>query len=80
MLEFSAGKPAFDVTMLALHVQKRLAHKGKWLEDLRPYLADPLQSSPDIDWADFNAAGLKPDLGLFQAVVVAHVSGAGIFQ
>ena len=59
MLEFSAGKPAFDVTMLALHVQKRLAHKGKWLEDLRPYLADPLQSSPDIDWADFNAAGLN---------------------
>ncbi|AMJ62561.1 ABC transporter substrate-binding protein [Bosea sp. PAMC 26642] len=53
MIEFSAGKPAFDVTMLALHVQKRLSAKGKWMEDLRPYMADASLTSPDFDYADF---------------------------
>jgi multiple sugar transport system substrate-binding protein len=57
MIEFTSGKPTFDVCMLALHVQKRLSYKGKWLEDLRPYIADANQTSPDFDWADFNEAG-----------------------
>jgi multiple sugar transport system substrate-binding protein len=53
MIEFSSGRPTFDVTMLALHVQKRLAQKGKWLIDLRPLLADKSLTSPDFDYADF---------------------------
>ena len=58
MIEFSSGRPSFDVTMLALHVQKRLAAKGKWLEDLRPYLADASLTSPDFDYADFAAGAV----------------------
>ncbi|CAN7461916.1 sugar ABC transporter substrate-binding protein [Bosea sp. LjRoot9] len=58
MIEFSSGKPAFDVTMLALHVQKRLSAKGKWMEDLRPYLADASLTSPDFDYADFAAGAV----------------------
>ena len=49
MIEFSSGRPTFDVTMLALHVQKRLSYKGKWVEDLRPYIADANITSPDFD-------------------------------
>jgi ABC-type glycerol-3-phosphate transport system substrate-binding protein len=46
MIEFSSGRPTFDVCMLALHVQKRLAAKGKWMDDLRPYMADASLTSP----------------------------------
>lgn len=53
MIEFTSGKPTFDVTMLALHVQKRLSFKGKWLTDLRPFLADASLTSPDFDYKDF---------------------------
>ncbi len=58
MIEFSSGKPTFDVTMLALHVQKRLAAKGKWLIDLRPLIADGSLTSPDFDFADFAAGAV----------------------
>jgi multiple sugar transport system substrate-binding protein len=58
MIEFSSGRPTFDVVMLALHVQKRLAYKGKWVEDLRPYIADAGITSPDFDLADFGKAGM----------------------
>ena len=37
--------------MLALHVQKRLFGKDKWLADLRPLLADPTMTAPDFDFA-----------------------------
>lgn len=53
MIEFTSGKPTFDVTMLALHVQKRLSFKGKWLLDLRPLLSDASLTSPDFDYKDF---------------------------
>jgi multiple sugar transport system substrate-binding protein len=59
MIEFTSGRPSFDVTMLALHVQKRLAAKGKWMEDLRPYLADASITSPDFDFADFAAGAVN---------------------
>ncbi|MBV8652172.1 MAG: extracellular solute-binding protein, partial [Alphaproteobacteria bacterium] len=52
-IEFSSGSTSFDVVMLPLHVQKRLFGKNKWLEDVRPYLADPKLTSPDYDFADF---------------------------
>ncbi len=58
MIEFSSGRPTFDVTMLALHVQKRLSYKGKWTEDLRPYISNPDLTSPDFDFADFSKGAL----------------------
>lgn len=59
VIEFTSGNTSFDVLMLALHVQKRLVAKGKWLVDLRPLLADPTMTAPDYDFADFSQAGLR---------------------
>ncbi|MGH6815352.1 MAG: ABC transporter substrate-binding protein [Hyphomicrobiaceae bacterium] len=56
-IEFSSGKPTFDVVALSLHVNKRQAAKGKWLADLRPFLADKSLTSPDYDFDDVGAAG-----------------------
>jgi multiple sugar transport system substrate-binding protein len=58
MIEFTSGAPSFDVAHLSMHVQKRLSEKGKWMEDLRPLLADAGMTSPDFDFADFGKAGL----------------------
>ncbi|RDJ26689.1 sugar ABC transporter substrate-binding protein [Bosea caraganae] len=55
MIEFASGKPSFDVSNISLHVQKRLLFKGKWMEDLRPYIADASLTAPDFDFADFGA-------------------------
>ncbi len=52
-IEFSSGSTSFDVVMIPLHVQKRLFGKNKWLEDVRPYLADAKLTAPDYDFADF---------------------------
>jgi multiple sugar transport system substrate-binding protein len=54
MIEFAAGRPSFDVVTVAPHVQKRLLGKTKWLQDLRPMLADPALTSPDFDFGDFS--------------------------
>ncbi len=59
MIEFSSGRPTFDVTMLALHVQKRLSQKGKWTDDLRPLLNDPSMTNPEFDFSDYGAAGMN---------------------
>lgn len=59
VIEFTSGSTSFDVLMLALHVQKRLVAKGKWLTDLRPMLADPTMTFPDYDFTDFSSAGLR---------------------
>src|SRR5258707_1589375 len=53
LIEFTSGKTTFDVVMIALHVQKKLAAKGNWMEDLRPYLKDAALTAPDYDWDDF---------------------------
>jgi len=58
LIEFTSGKTTFDVVMLALHVQKKLAAKGNWLEDLRPYLKDASLTAPEFDWADFAQSGI----------------------
>jgi len=58
MIEFASGKPSFDVSNISLHVQKRLLGKGKWMEDLRPYIADASLTSPDFDFADFGAGAV----------------------
>jgi multiple sugar transport system substrate-binding protein len=59
MIEFSSGRPSFDVAHLSMHVQKRLSEKGKWLEDLRPFIADPAMTNPEFDFSDFGKAGLN---------------------
>ena len=58
-MELSTGRPSFDVVSISLHVQKRLIEKGKWMEDLRPYLRDAGKTNPDFDFADFSAGALR---------------------
>lgn len=55
VIEFASGKPSFDVSGISLHVQKRMAAKGKWFEDLRPYIADASLTAPDFNFEDFGA-------------------------
>jgi len=58
VIEFNSGKTSFDVIQLSYHVQKRQFAKAKWLEDLRPMLADAKLTSPDLDMKDFSAGGM----------------------
>ena len=58
-IEFSSGRPSFDVVTIALHVQKRLAARGNWLSDLRPMLADPNLTAPDYDWNGLSEGGRR---------------------
>jgi multiple sugar transport system substrate-binding protein len=58
VIEFTSGSTSFDALMLALHVQKRLVGKAKWLVDVKSMLADPQITFPDYDFADFSKAGL----------------------
>jgi multiple sugar transport system substrate-binding protein len=58
-IEFASGRPSFDVVTISLHVQKRLAARGKWLSDLRPMLADPTLTAPDYDWDGISAGGKR---------------------
>ncbi len=48
VIEFTSGATSFDALMLALHVQKRLVAKGRWLVDLRKWLDDPAMTAPDL--------------------------------
>jgi multiple sugar transport system substrate-binding protein len=57
VIQFSSGHPAVDVTLLSLHVEKRIFGGAKWLEDLRPYLADKTMTAPGFDFDDFSAGG-----------------------
>jgi multiple sugar transport system substrate-binding protein len=58
VIEFTSGATTFDVTDVSWHVQKRLFGKGKWLEDLRPYLDDASMTPKDYDFDDFSKAGV----------------------
>ena len=58
VIEFNSGNPSFDVIAISYHVQKRLFGKGKWLEDLRPLIADKSLTEPDFDFADFSKGGM----------------------
>lgn len=58
-MELSTGRPSFDAVTISLHVQKKLVEKGKWMEDLRPFIKDAGKTSPDFDFADFSPAALK---------------------
>ena len=62
-LELSAGRPSFDVVNIALHVQKKLVEKGKWLTDLKPFINDPKMTAADYNFADFGPAGVRAGTG-----------------
>ena len=62
-MEMATGHPSFDVVNVAMHVQKLLVERGKWMEDLRPYLANPALTAADFDFADFGPAGIKVATG-----------------
>src|SRR4051794_2485899 len=62
-MEMSSGHPSFDVVNVAMHVQKRLIEKGRWMEDLRPLIADKSLTSPDLDMADFSDATIRVATG-----------------
>ena len=62
-MEMSSGHPSFDVVNVAMHVQKRLIEKGRWMEDLRPLIADKGLTHPDLDMNDFSAATIRAATG-----------------
>jgi multiple sugar transport system substrate-binding protein len=59
VMELASGRPSFDVTHFSLHVSKRVVGVGHWLEDMRPYIANPKLTSPDYDFADMSAGALR---------------------
>jgi multiple sugar transport system substrate-binding protein len=62
-IEMASGRPSFDVVNVAMHVQKRLIEKGKWMEDLRPMIANPSLTAAGLDMADFSAATIHAATG-----------------
>ena len=62
-MELASGRPSFDVVNVAMHVQKRLIEKGRWMEDLRPLIANPAVTAPDLDMADFSPATIQAATG-----------------
>ena len=67
-LELSSGRPSFDVVAVALHVQKRLVERGKWMEDLRPWIANAAVTNPDFDFKDFASSALRFGTGADGAI------------
>jgi len=59
VIEFNSGKPSFDVIAISYHVQKRLFGKNRWMEDVRPLVADKSVTDPGLDFADFAKGGLN---------------------
>ena len=62
-MEMATGHPSFDVVNVGMHVQKRLVESAKWMEDLRPFIADKSLTNPDFDLADFSAPSMKVATG-----------------
>ena len=58
VIEFNSGNTSFDVIAISYHVQKRLFGKNKWMEDVRPMMADKSLVDPNLDFADFAKGGL----------------------
>ncbi|EJN10791.1 ABC-type sugar transport system, periplasmic component [Bradyrhizobium sp. YR681] len=59
VIEFTSGRPSFDVVHLSYHVQKRQFEKAGWLADMTPFMKDPNLTAPDLVESDFSAAGLQ---------------------
>jgi multiple sugar transport system substrate-binding protein len=62
-MEMATGHPSFDALNVGMHVQKRLIEKAKWMEDLRPYIADKSLTNPDFDLADFSKPSMEVATG-----------------
>ncbi len=62
-IEMASGRPSFDVVNVAMHVQKRLIEKGRWMEDLRPMIQNAAITAPGLDMADFSPATMKAATG-----------------
>ena len=62
-MEMASGRPSFDVVNLAMHVQKRLIEKGRWMADLKPMIADAKLTAPGFDQSDFSAATMEAATG-----------------
>jgi multiple sugar transport system substrate-binding protein len=62
-MEMATGHPSFDAVNVAMHVQKRLVEKAKWMDDLRPYIADQSLTNPDFDLADFSKPAMAVATG-----------------
>jgi multiple sugar transport system substrate-binding protein len=62
-MEMATGHPSFDAVNVAMHVQKRLIEKAKWMDDLRPYIADQSLTNPDFDLADFSKPAMAVATG-----------------
>src|SRR5947207_13448829 len=58
VIEFNSGNTSFDVIALSYHVQKRMFGKNKWMEDVRPLIADKSLTDPNLDFNDFSKGGL----------------------
>src|SRR4030088_1577999 len=59
VIEFTSGKPSFDVVHLSYHVQKRQFEKAGWLADMSGYMKDQNLTAPDLVESDFSAAGVQ---------------------
>jgi multiple sugar transport system substrate-binding protein len=59
VIEFNSGNTSFDVIAISYHVQKRLFGKNKWMDDIRPMMADKSLADPNLDFADFAKGGLN---------------------
>jgi len=62
-MEMATGHPSFDAVNVGMHVQKRLVEKAKWMEDLRPFIADKSMTNPNFDLADFSAPSMAVATG-----------------
>jgi len=69
-MEMATGHPSFDVVNVGMHVQKRLVERAKWMEDLRPYIADKSLTNPDFDMADFSKPSMAVATGADGAINV----------
>ncbi len=52
-IEFTSGRPSFDIIGVSLHVSKLQIGRAKWCADLRPMIADASLTAPDFDFPDF---------------------------
>lgn len=62
-IEMASGRLSFDVVNVAMHVQKRLIEKGRWMEELRPWIGNPALTAPGLDMDDFSAATIQAATG-----------------
>src|SRR5215475_495458 len=74
-MEMATGHPSFDAVNVGMHVQKRLVEKAKWMEDLRPFIADKNLTNPDFDLADFSKPSMQVATGEDGKINVLPVKG-----